>query len=178
EECERVRGTLNHFGILAEAYHAGLPDTVGQVKWGGFHVGDAPCVAFILADTVRGEIQHRWLRNDINVICATIAFGMGVDKPDVRDWIRAWTRWRPSYCLLLYAYKDAIRLRQLVEGRKLLVEHFGEVYDAQMCLKSAAPCDVCQRLKHNPEGVKLCDMSEEALMMLKAISEMGNVSSQ
>ncbi|KAK6014768.1 hypothetical protein OSTOST_19842, partial [Ostertagia ostertagi] len=28
KECERVRATLNHFGILAEAYHAGLPDTV------------------------------------------------------------------------------------------------------------------------------------------------------
>ncbi|PIO59771.1 hypothetical protein TELCIR_18753, partial [Teladorsagia circumcincta] len=56
KECERVCATLTSCGILAEAYHAGLSDT----------------------------IQHRWLRNDINVICATIAFGMGVDKPDVR----------------------------------------------------------------------------------------------
>ncbi|VDM71838.1 unnamed protein product [Strongylus vulgaris] len=107
----------------------------------------------------------------------------------------------PSYCLLLYSYQDAIRLRRMIEApasvrsmhlqniyqvvsycenisvcrRKILVEHFGEVYDAQMCLKSNTPCDVCQRHKHHPDGVKLFDVSEEALLILTAMTRMRNV---
>ncbi|KAK6053880.1 hypothetical protein COOONC_08616 [Cooperia oncophora] len=59
--------------------------------------------------------------------------------------------------------------------RKILVEHFGEVYDAQMCLKSSTPCDVCRRLRHAPDAVKLYDMSDEAFMILSAMTKMRNV---
>ncbi|KAK5970141.1 ATP-dependent DNA helicase [Trichostrongylus colubriformis] len=198
KECETVCTTLSKAGILAEVYHAGLPDKS------------------------RVQVQHSWLRNSINVICATIAFGMGIDKPDVRFVIhyslpksiegyyqetgRAGRDGNPSYCLLLYSYNDAIRLRRLVEGddcqapasvrsmhlqniyqvisycenisvcrRKMLVEHFGEVYDAQMCLKSTTPCDICQRLKRNPGAVTLFDVSDEAVMILSAMTKMRNV---
>ncbi|KAJ1371831.1 Bloom syndrome protein [Parelaphostrongylus tenuis] len=198
EECEIVCTSLTKAGLNADVYHAGLPDKA------------------------RIEVQHRWLRNTINVICATIAFGMGIDKPDVRFVIhyslpksiegyyqetgRAGRDGQPAYCLLLYNYQDAIRLRKMIESddcqapasvramhlqniyqvvsycenvsvcrRKILVEHFGEVYDAQVCLKSNTPCDVCQRLKRNPEAVKLFDVSEEAVLILTAMTKMRNI---
>ena len=37
-----------------------------------------------MSDSSRKEVQLRWMRNDINIIIATIAFGMGINKSDVR----------------------------------------------------------------------------------------------
>ncbi len=59
-ECEQVAVSLGKQGIQAEAYHAGLPDAK------------------------RKMVQRAWIRGFVKVICATIAFGMGIDKPDVR----------------------------------------------------------------------------------------------
>nr|CDJ94788.1 DNA RNA helicase and RQC and Helicase RNase D C-terminal domain containing protein [Haemonchus contortus] len=196
-DCEKACSVVNKAGILADVYHAGL------------------------SDIKRKQVQHRWLRNSIHVICATIAFGMGIDKPDVRFVIhtsipksiegyyqetgRAGRDGNPSYCLLLYSYNDVLRLRKFIEDddnraaasvrsmhtqniyqvvtycenvsvcrRKILVEHFGEVYDAQMCQKSGTPCDVCQRQKHYAGAVKLFDVSDEAFMLISAMTRMKN----
>jgi len=35
-------------------------------------------------DRTRQEVQKKWMRNDLQVIIATIAFGMGINKPDCR----------------------------------------------------------------------------------------------
>ena len=60
KKCEELSSLLQELGIKSDFYHAGL------------------------SAKRRNEIQTGWLDNEIQVICATIAFGMGIDKPDVR----------------------------------------------------------------------------------------------
>jgi len=57
---ERIAKTLEQRGLSADYYHAGLESKVRTNK------------------------QERWMRGDIQIIVATNAFGMGIDKPDVR----------------------------------------------------------------------------------------------
>ncbi len=109
EGVERLSGTLSETGISALPYHAGL---------------DA---------ATRSRNQDEFLRNDGTVIVATIAFGMGVDKPDVRfvchanlphsietyyhEIGRAGRDGLPADTLTLYGDSDVfLRERQLVEG--------------------------------------------------------------
>ena len=61
-ECDRVAQTLQNEGVMAEAYH-GKKSTAGR-NW----------------------VQERWMKNQVRAVVATNAFGMGVDKPDVR-WV-------------------------------------------------------------------------------------------
>jgi ATP-dependent DNA helicase RecQ len=57
---EELAGALQAAGVKAEAYHAGLPSKR------------------------RGELQDRFMADEVEVIVATTAFGMGIDKPNVR----------------------------------------------------------------------------------------------
>ncbi|MDE0262110.1 MAG: DNA helicase RecQ [Bryobacterales bacterium] len=97
-ETERIAGELRARGVGALAYHAGLDDAV------------------------RSETQERFIRDEIQVIAATIAFGMGIDKPDVRLIVhysipktieayyqetgRAGRDGLQSECVLFYSYRD------------------------------------------------------------------------
>jgi RecQ family ATP-dependent DNA helicase len=60
KECEDTAAELRKAGVSAVPYHAGL--------------GDAE----------RTKSQDNWIKDRVHVVCATIAFGMGIDKPDVR----------------------------------------------------------------------------------------------
>jgi ATP-dependent DNA helicase RecQ len=84
-----------------------------------------------LSDLVRSATQEKFVRDDVDVICATVAFGMGIDKPDVRFVIhndmpknlegyyqetgRGGRDGEISDCILFYSSGDAMKIKNLIE---------------------------------------------------------------
>jgi ATP-dependent DNA helicase RecQ len=105
---EEIAQSLKSRGVDAAPYHAGLPPQV------------------------RRDVQERFLRDDLLVIVATVAFGMGIDKPNVRYVVhydmprhiegyyqetgRAGRDGLPSTALLLFGAQDVMMARKLLES--------------------------------------------------------------
>ena len=135
KKVEELAAILRANEIKAAAYHAGLDSAT------------------------RTQTQDAFLMEDIDVIVATIAFGMGIDKPDVRFVIhydipkslegyyqetgRAGRDGGEGICLAFYSSKDLDKLEKFMEGKPVAEQDIGR----QLLVETAAYAEtsVCRR---------------------------------
>ncbi len=136
KKVEEVAEFLNVNGIKALPYHAGL---------------DA---------ATRASNQDSFLMEDVDVIVATIAFGMGIDKPDVRFVIhydmpkslegyyqetgRSGRDSGEGQCIAFYSYKDIQKLEKFMQGKPIAEQEIGR----QLLLETVAYAEtnLCRRI--------------------------------
>ncbi len=119
-KCEAIALTLRQEGVSAEAYHAGLAD--------------------------RGAVQDRFMADKTRVVVATVAFGMGIDKADIRFIVhfhpprslaayyqeagRAGRDGKPAQCVLFYSGNDWANLRRWAKADEYDLDFLEKVYAA------------------------------------------------
>jgi ATP-dependent DNA helicase RecQ len=154
---KEITELLNNEHITADFYHAGLDDATKDIR------------------------QHRWQSDESRVMVATNAFGMGIDKPDVRIVIhmdlpdsieayfqeagRAGRDGQKAYAVILYAKSDKTTLHKRIPDTFPEKEYIRDVYEHlqyyyQMAMGDGLDCvrefnieDFCRKFKYFPVPV-------------------------
>ena len=160
KDTESLAAQLSALGHAAEAYHAGLDSNL------------------------RREIQDRFTREKLNVVVATVAFGMGIDRSDVRlvahacmprsveayqqEAGRAGRDGLPAECLMLYRSGDAARWKRLVSmsaedagpehvaAQHALIDQMRDLAGANLCRHRALAEHFGQA--YEPHDCAACDV--------------------
>lgn len=134
-KVEELAATLQVNGVSALPYHAGMESAV------------------------RTENQDKFLMEEVDIIVATIAFGMGIDKPDVRFVLhydmpkslegyyqetgRSGRDGGEGQCIAFYSYKDLEKLKKFMQGKPIAEQEIGN----QLLLETQAYAEssICRR---------------------------------